>query len=713
MSEQTKKTAEQQTAEDWLARISEYDQAFSKWEKRTDRLLKKYRDEDRDTRRSTAGSRFNCLWSNVQILLPATFSRLPKPDVSRRHRDNDPVGRVASLILERALEYEIGEGDYRESLEWVIQDRFLGGRGTAWVRYEPSFVPGRPEFGMEVTEDAELPDVLDWEHSPVDYVHWRDFGHTIARTWAEVTAVWRKVYMSRDALVERFGEEEGRRVPLDTTPDELKKAGQNLGNPKNSQALIYEIWDKAKGQALWISKSLGEVLDSVPDPLKLAGFWPCPKPLYATLTSDSLVPLPDYALYQDQAQQLDALAETIDGLVKSLKVRGVYDAATPELARIFSEGENTVLIPVKNWAAFVEKNGLKGAIDLVDLAPIASALKEAYLAFHELKAQIDEITGISDIIRGDTDANETASAQKLKSTYGNLRLKSNQGDVALFATELLRIKAQIMCRFYDPQTLLKMAAADQLQPCDQQVIPQALALLKDNVSRCFRIDVEADSMVMMDEQAEQAGRMAFLSATGKFIQEAMPIVQESPEMAPLALEMLKFGVGSFKMGKTLEGVFDEAAEKIKQATAQKAANPKPDPEMLKAQSAAQLQQTELQAKIQMDQAQKQHEMQLEQFKAQQEMAIESHRQQVQAAQVQQQNALEAQRDQMQSRNEMALEQMRMALDKNMGDMQQQMALLIARLNNAAKVEVAEIAAQTTLDAAQIGAARQAEGTSHE
>jgi hypothetical protein len=37
--------------------------------------------------------------------------------------------------------------------------------------------------------------------------------------------------------------------------------------------------------------------------------------------------------------------------------------------------------------------------------------------------------------------------------------------------------------------------------------------------------------------------------------------------------------------------------------------------------------------------------------------------------------------------------------------------LIAHLNNMAKVEVAEIAAQTTLDAAQISAAKAAEGKS--
>jgi len=69
------------------------------------KIVKRYRDERKDA--TNIDVRFNILWSNVQTLKAATFARLPKPDVSRRFRDNDAVGRVASTILERALDYEI------------------------------------------------------------------------------------------------------------------------------------------------------------------------------------------------------------------------------------------------------------------------------------------------------------------------------------------------------------------------------------------------------------------------------------------------------------------------------------------------------------------------------------------------------------------------------------------------------------------------------
>src|SRR4051812_14675248 len=123
-------------AKRWNDAIAAYERQFKKWEVRSEKIVKKYRDYD--AQESTKGaSAFNILWSNVQVSLPAVFARLPKPDVSRRFRDNDPVGRVASLLLERGLDYEVDHyPDYRAAMKGCVLDRFLGGRGQAWVRYE-------------------------------------------------------------------------------------------------------------------------------------------------------------------------------------------------------------------------------------------------------------------------------------------------------------------------------------------------------------------------------------------------------------------------------------------------------------------------------------------------------------------------------------------------------------------------------------------------
>jgi hypothetical protein len=689
------------TYEDWYNCIAQYERTFKEWEGRADKIVKRYRDESRS--RNNPQAKFNILWSNVQTITPAVFARLPRPDVSRRFRDNDPIGRVASTMLERALEYEIEHyGDYASAMKQCVQDRLLGGRGTAWVRYEPHIVgqaggeaEDMPEDGLQVTEDTDEAETeggiyrenqerIEYECAPVDYVYWRDFGLTVARTWEEVTAVWRKVYMERPALIERFGEELGGRIPLDTKPDTSKNFNEKMGEGSR-EALIYEIWDKTTGQVIWISKSLGKVLDTRDDPLQLENFWPCPKPMFSTLTTDSLIPVPDFVLYQDQARQLDTLADRIDGFIQALKVRGVYDAAEPSLSRLFTEGENNTLLPVKNYGAFSEKGGMAGAINLVDIAPIAQGLQMAYQAMEQVKGQIYEIMGIADIQRGQTDPNETLGAQIIKSNNASGRLKTMQHEVVNFATALLQIKAQIICQHFTEDTIVKISGAMQLSPQDQALIPQALALLKDEPAKNFRIEVTSDSMIYQDEQQEKQDRVEFLTAVSQFMQTALPVAQTSPELTPLLMEMLKFGVTAFKAGKGMEGLIDETADKFRNQAKAAEGQPKPPtPEMQKLQMQAQMEQTKLQAQSQAKQAEMQMQMQLEQQKMQMQMELEKAKQEYQAQENQLKFQLEEQRNMMDREMEMKVAQMKMNTERNT-------QVLLAHINNGAKIEVARIA----------------------
>jgi hypothetical protein len=670
--------------EDWYKTIMSYERTFKRWEARNDRIIKRYKDDSRYDRNPNA--RFNILWSNVQTIQPAIFARLPRPDVSRRFRDNDPIGRVASMMLERALEFEIEHyGDYKSAMNNAVLDRLLGGRGVAWVRYEPHFnaQEGEPDDGYEVTEDSdeaetaegnaiEHEESLEYECAPVDYVHWKEFGHTPgARTWEEVTCVWRKVYMSRPALVERFGEELGYKIPLDTKPADDKNSYKPMEGIY--EAVIYEIWDKETGKVIWLSKSLGKIIDERDDPLELENFFPCPKPLYSTLTTDSLEPIPDFVIYQDQARELDTLADRIEGLINALKVRGVYDASSSELQRLFSEGENNTLIPVDNWQAFAEKQGMKGAIDLVDIAPFAQALTQCYAAMDQVKGQIYELMGIADIQRGQTDPNETLGAQIIKSNNASGRLKTMQHAVVDFATSLLSIKAQIICNYFTDETLLQISGAMQLSDQDKALIPQAIALLRDQASKNFRIEVTSDSMIYQDEQAEKQDRVAFLAAVGQFMQAALPAANASPELTPMLCEMLKFGVTAFKAGKQLEGIIDQTADDLrKQYEATKGQPKAPPVEIQKVQMQMQAEQQKIQAQLQIEQAKMQMEMQLE--KAKQEYQA-------------QENQLKFQLENQRNREE---KQMELELEQTKIDSENNKELLLAYLNNAAKIETTRI-----------------------
>lgn len=682
----------------WLDTIAAYDREFKKWESRTTKILKRYRDERTSGNESSA--RFNILWSNIQTLIPACYAKTPKPDVTRRFSDEDDVGRVASIIMQRALEFEMHHyPDFAETMLSCVEDRFLGGRGTAWVRYDPDLEDAPDDMISDVEEDdenelQEHAQIIVDERTPVDYVHWKDFGHNVCRTWNEVTAVWRMVYMDRDALVDRFGEEIGGKIPLDSSPENL--SGSVTKSDGDKKALVFEIWDKSKKRVIWISKSHPDVLDMKDDPLELENFFPCPRPLFATMTNDSLIPIPDFSLYQDQAKELDTISERIDGLVKALKISGVYDASTPELQRLFTEGTANTLIPVTNWAGLSEKGGLKGAFELVPLEQIAGALLSLYKAQTNVKDQIMDITGLADIVRGVGQAGETATAQGIKGNFVGLRLNCSQGIVAQFATDIIRIKAQIICK-YSPEILMQISCADQLNQHDQQLVPQALEMLTNKVLRTFRIEVDADSLVKIDEAQEKEDRVEFIQAFSGLLKEAVPLLEGHPEAAPIVIEIMKYGMGAYKGATALEGILDAQLDKINQMEQQKANNPqppKPDPEMMKIQAQSQAAQQESQMDAQLDQQKMQFQAQLEQNK-----------QQLQAQQVQQQNEIEAQRAQQQAQMDVQLAQHKASLDASQELQRLEFDKYKADLAYRQAIEVAEIAAQTTLQAAQISAAQ--------
>jgi hypothetical protein len=212
-------------------------------------------------------------------------------------------------------------------------------------------------------------------------------------------------------------------------------------------------------------------------------------------------------------------------------------------------------------------------------------------------------------------ASETATAQQIKSQYASLRLKRLQQDVALFATEILRIKAQLISDFYSPETLLNMSGIQGTQ--DEQYAEQAIQLIKDEPARNFRIEVAADSMVEMDEISEKQSRMEFLTTAGQFMQQSLPVAQAQPALAPLIGEMLMFGVRSFKGARTLENAFEQALAKMSEPQQPQG----PSPEQMQAQADQQAEQ----ARMQLEGAKMQASQQLEAAKLQSQQALEAQR----------------------------------------------------------------------------------------
>lgn len=637
----------------WRDELARYKEEFEKFTLAGRKITKRYKD-DRSGSESTE-ARFNILWSNIRTLKPAIYSKVPKIEVNRRNKDQNDVARVASMVLERAIAYELAQyPDYHTGLSQTIDDRLLVGRGISWVRYEPK-IETVEEPQISEDEAAEAMERVTDERSPVDYVFWEDFAHLPARTWEEVTWVARRVFMSRDEGVERFGDI-FQDVPLTHSPDRQKDDNTTDANKKTAalkKAVVWEIWCKPEKTIYWVAEHFDELLDSKPDPLELEQFFPCPKPLYSTVANDSLVPVADFKLYQDQADELDEITGRIRHLTKAMKVMGVYAADEPSLARLMKEGNDAVLVPVTNWPAFMEKGGLLNAVQFVPLKDVVAALQQLYEARNEIKQTIYEITGISDILRGASMAQETATAQQIKSQYASIRLNDMKDDAARFARDLLRIKAEIICTKYQPEVILQISGIASTP--DRDFAPQAIALLKNEPLRNFAIDIQTDTLVEIDEQSDKQSRMEFLTAAGQFLEQTTQAAQIAPEIVPLATQMLLFGVRGFKIGREIEGEFERFVETVKQKQ-ENPEPPKPDPEQMKVEAQAQ---------------QAQASMQLEQ----QRMQVEAQTKQLESQLEQQKMALEQQKAQFEAQ----LEQQRMAFDRWKAEQDNNTKILIAQM----------------------------------
>lgn len=622
----------------YVDHVNAYEREAKTWETRSKKIVKRYRDHRGDERKQ---SRFNILWSNVQTLHPALYDGTPTPNVDRRYEDDEEVNTTVAHILERSVSYFVKTNDFNDCMEQAVLDRLLPGRGTVWVRYVPHFkdiqvVGGEEEKqkGAQVTDDVttgdDVSEELYSEDVVLDYVHWQDYGHNVARTWQENRMVWRRVYLSRKEIMDRFPDTSMANgafiVPLDAKP-----LGKKEDDGECNKSTIYELWDRVTKKVYWFHKDMDNFLDERDDPLGLDGFYPCPKPIYATLANDSLIPTPDYVIYQDQAIELDVLTARIEALNRALKVVGVYDASAEGVQRMLSENVDNKLIPVEQWAVFAEKGGLKGVVDFFPIQMVAEVLIRLYESRERTKQEIYELTGISDIIRGSTNPNETLGAQELKGKYAGLRLGNMQKDVARFSRDAVRIMTEIIANHFSLETLKevsgvrllteqeKQMAMMQMQP-PQEGMPaapldeitakllekptweQVEAVLRENGARCFRIDIETDSTIKADQDAEKAARTEFLTAAGSFIQQAAAV--PNPQLQPLLMEMLRFGVSGFKVGREMETEFKVAIDAIKKQGEQP---PKEDPNV-----AAQAQEAQMkQAEMQMKQGESQAKLQLE------------------------------------------------------------------------------------------------------
>lgn len=524
----------------WISEI-ELSERFQKdWHDRCKKIIARYKEERPQS--NADKRRFAVLWSNQETLRPAVYAKPPIAVVLRRYKDEDPVGLKASEVLERALNFSIDAYDFDGMMKSCRDEYLLLARGQTRVRYVPTIeARGQPRQPKEeeteeqssqgdgaVTNNTDMYEEVTYEEVVCDHLNYQDFGTNAARTWAEVRMVWFRAFMTREELEKRFGKEIGGKVPLDYKPDGDRNDNENA--QQFAKACIYEVWDKISRKVFWVSKSYASaVLDERDDPLSLKDFFPCPKPITGTVGPDSVIPVPDYVFFQDQAEEVDDLTMRIALLTDALRMVGFYAAEeSVDLQNVFMKTSENKLIPIEGWQGFTDKGGVKGIIEWVPVDMVITVLTGMFETRKRLLDDIYQITGISDIMRGDTDANETAAAQEMKSAWGSSRVREKQKEVARFARDAMRIKAEVIAGKFSIDTLKAMTNVQMLTNSEKLQIQGQMQAYQQQVQ-----------VMQMQAQAQAGGAQQMPGMGGAPQGSPQPQPQQQPPPPPVPEDRLK------------------------------------------------------------------------------------------------------------------------------------------------------------------------------
>lgn len=598
----------------WKKEIENAKSRQENWVDEAKKYSKIYRDRLNNGKSESSidimSGRYNIFWANTQTLRPLVYSNLPKPNVTRRFLDKDPISRIASEMMERALSFFLEETKANVVFNAQRDDFLVVGRGVVRVFIDPAEVieTGRKEvkgengeIEIEIEEDIDP----DTKKTGIEYIPWQDVLLSPENLWVDVRWVGFNHKMGRNELVKRFGSK-GKKVALDDSV--LMKEEDDFKGDENFQvADIWEIWDKETKKIIWMSREV--ILSKDDDHYKLKDFFPIDRPVGSQTDPQSLLPIPLYRMYKGQAEELNKVDARLTSLVDQCKFTGVYDSISEQKdVESLLNGEDGEFNPLNGNNA----GDIKNRIYTKPLAEIVAAIRQ----LNEQKAHkinnIRELTGLSDIVRGTTLASETATAQKLKGDFAISRIQPLQKEMEVGVRNTVRLMGELIVENYSIEELAKITnlkivdiitIAEQTNekietlfaegvkqveepesPEGQQQIEQLKTqakagfkktmqkplndlkgyaatpeqlieidkLIKDDLSRTLLIDIETDSTVSLDKNQLKQERLEYMQAISTFSSNFFPLVQAGIITPQVFNNFLAFVSAPFKVGRNME-----------------------------------------------------------------------------------------------------------------------------------------------------------------
>lgn len=464
------------------------------------------------------GNYFNILYSNVETLKPLVFSQVPKPEISKRNMKYDKAATALCIVLERVCSFFFEKENLQDKLERVRNDFLITKRGFLRVAFDIEEEERENEIenvkineeGKEIIE-KKIEKTTEVIEKSIKFIYFSfdDVLIAPAKKWVDVNWIAFRHYYTKKEL---------KSMGFSNIDDLEYKNFSDANNETDytndifKRAEIFEIWDKKTKKIYWVCKNYDKCLKIQDDPLDLEDFFPIPPPLGIDSGINSIIPIPDYTHYKKQAEDLEAICEKISILTEELKYTGVFDAVlTTSEGKAILDGRNKEFTPVKNLG----QNDLSSKIWVRDIVPIVNAITALQAQKQDRLQSIQEISGISDIVRGRSIASETATAQEIKGNFAISRIQPQQKEFQFFCRDIVRIMVQILVNLFEFTELAQIAniniidKEEFINEMSMQVLQKQEEQKQQILNRNIPDQQKLQELQMMEQQFQQESEMFY------------------------------------------------------------------------------------------------------------------------------------------------------------------------------------------------------------
>lgn len=563
-------------------------------------------------------SRYPVWYSIFKIRQPLVLSRVGIPIGRDTTQDgNDNIGATAAICLERLAVNLAKSFDFFDVMS-ACRDDFLATnfsicrgyyeRSTVMQKVKEYITPEKSEeTGEVVFIDSKGEEIYSDAISQDDEGYFLEHDQTVeivnekiclepvmykniyidpnVLRWARVKRMAFKYCYSEREFKEIFGAKAFATLPA----QQMDKFGDSEASTKRQKIEVIEYWDEYEKECKWLPvngpefiepkdylkpEDTGEGYEELNGLYNLANLFPVPEPLMMNQPTDEFWPVPEYYQLFEIFDDIHTIFSRMMALTRAIRARILFDANVEGLQEALNEASEGDAIGVSNLAqALSNASGtLDGVVQYIPVDKLIQSLSQIYEALEQRLNTCYRLTGTSDMLQGlaQDQTQRTFGERQMNEKYALNQLAEPQRKMQEFVRSSYQLICEMALKNFKDSSLDLYIMPQTLQPEDQERYSAAMEMLKQNQKR-FRIELETDSTIALNEEYDKQRRIEFVNALTTALEKTANIATVSPALIIPELHCLKLLIQGFRQGKMFQSEVTESIDNvIKQAEDQPA-----------------------------------------------------------------------------------------------------------------------------------------------